>query len=174
MKNKMNKSLIYLDEPNLVFGHSQATEDPRDGLTLFGPYEQVPKSTIQAGVIGTLDGVNLYKQFVSRIQKPLLSKKVQRPSFPGFEAVFGVAWPENPNLTRVIDEDALSSLLSIRNLNKRTFKVVSLFVNAIKAAQEREEANIDIWYVVVPKKVWLRCRPKSYNKMLTKKQLENL
>jgi len=53
----MNNNLIYLDEPNLVFGNSQATEDPRDGLTLFGPFEKVSKDTIQAGVIGTLDGI---------------------------------------------------------------------------------------------------------------------
>jgi hypothetical protein len=170
----MNNKLVYLEEPKLVFGHSQAIEDPRDGLTLFGPFEKVAKDTIQAGVIGTSDGIKLYKQFVSTIQKPLLSKKIQRPSFPGFEAVFGIVWPESPTLSRTIDSTALHSYLSMKNLKQRTYNIVSMFVSAIKDAQEKEEAKIDIWYVVVPKKVWLQCRPKSYDRMLTKKQLENL
>jgi len=34
----MNNNLIYFDEPKLAFGYDQTSEDPRDGLSLFGPY----------------------------------------------------------------------------------------------------------------------------------------
>ena len=36
----MNNRLIYIEEPKLKFAHNQSTEDSRDGLTLFGPYEK--------------------------------------------------------------------------------------------------------------------------------------
>lgn len=35
------KQLVKLPEPALLFGYNQSMEDPRDGLTLFGPLEQV-------------------------------------------------------------------------------------------------------------------------------------
>ena len=34
-----NNQLYYIEEPKLKFAYGQATEDSRDGLTLFGPYE---------------------------------------------------------------------------------------------------------------------------------------
>lgn len=34
------EELIKLTEPPLLFGHGQAMEDPRDGLSLFGPLDE--------------------------------------------------------------------------------------------------------------------------------------
>lgn len=34
------RKLLKLDEPCLLFQHDQAMEDPRDGLTLFGPLDE--------------------------------------------------------------------------------------------------------------------------------------
>ena len=31
--------LVYLQEPMLLFGYDQPIEDPRDGLSLFGPLD---------------------------------------------------------------------------------------------------------------------------------------
>jgi hypothetical protein len=35
----MVSRLIYITEPRLRFGYGQALEDPRDGLSLFGPFD---------------------------------------------------------------------------------------------------------------------------------------
>ena len=58
-----NNQLTYIEEPKLKFAYGQATEDSRDGLTLFGPYES-SKGMIRVGVVGTEEYINLYKKFV--------------------------------------------------------------------------------------------------------------
>ena len=35
----MNSSLLLFREPDLEFRYNQRIKDPRDGLTLFGPYD---------------------------------------------------------------------------------------------------------------------------------------
>jgi hypothetical protein len=157
----MNNNLIYFDEPKLAFGYDQTSEDPRDGLTLFGPYEKPVSHSVQAGVIGTQKGVDDYAQFVKRLEKPIISNNVQRPSYLGFESVFGIKWPSKPVIERVIDENVLNELLSISNLQERTYRIVNLFLDDIKRVKSEEDANINIWFIVIPKAVWFKCRPHS-------------
>lgn len=157
----MNNNLIYFDEPKLAFGYDQTSEDPRDGLSLFGPYEKSDSHSVQAGVIGTQTGIENYAEFVKRLDKPIISNSVQRPSFLGFESIFGVKWQSKPVIERVIDDVALKDLLSISNLQERTYKVVNLFLDEIKKVKSEEETDINIWFVVIPKSVWLKCRPLS-------------
>jgi hypothetical protein len=158
---KMNNNLIYFDEPKLAFGYDQTSEDPRDGLTLFGPYEKSVSKSVQAGVIGTQKGINDYAEFVKRLEKPIISNNIQRPSYLGFESIFGIKWLSQPVIERVVDEVVLDELLSIRNLQERTYKVVNLFLDEIKKVRNEEEADINVWFIVIPKSVWLKCRPGS-------------
>jgi hypothetical protein len=157
----MNNNLIYFDEPKLAFGHDQTSEDPRDGLTLFGPYEKPLSYSVQAGVVGTQKGFDDYTEFVKRLGKPVISNNVQRPSFLGFEAIFGIKWPSKPVMESIIAENSLDELLLINNLQERTYKVVNLFLEEIKKVKNEEEADINIWFIVIPKSVWLKCRPRS-------------
>lgn len=104
------RNLKYYKEPSLSFGKLQSAEDPRDGLMLFGPCEEFSKNSVKAGIVATKRGVELYKAFVRRLQSPIFSKKVQygvskdnevqRPSYTGFEATFGIEWSDNPILTK--------------------------------------------------------------------------
>ena len=48
--------LIRLAEPKLPFGHNQAVEDPRDGLSLFGPLDKAKTYGIRPAVIGHTGG----------------------------------------------------------------------------------------------------------------------
>lgn len=161
VKMTMNNNLIYFDEPKLTFGYNQTSEDPRDGLTLFGPYEPALSNEIQVGVIGTKSGLESYVEFVKRLEKPIISTNVQRPSYPGFEAVFGVKWPSKPVIERIVEDDLLDVLLSTSNLQERTYKIVNLFLDEIKKVKNEEDVNVDVWFVVIPKSVWLKCRPQS-------------
>jgi hypothetical protein len=158
---KMNKNLIYFDEPDIAFGYNQTSRDPRDGLSLFGPFEKFSSQSIQAGVVGTQKGIEFYSEFVQRLQKPIISKSTQRPSYLGFESIFGVKWSSKPTINRAIDEDKLNELLAIGNSQERTYKVVNLFLDEMKKVKSEEESQINIWFVVIPKSVWLKCRPLS-------------
>lgn len=169
----MNNQLIFLKEPQLLFKYEQRLEDPRDGLTLFGPYEQLPAYSIQAGVVGTLRGLNLYQEFVRTLQRPIFSTRadrptlsIQRPTFPGFEAVFAIQWPQTPVIKRVIDPILLEKKVANPNVNIRTYELVSLYLDEIKRAYIEEEARIDLWFVIVPQRIWHQCRVRSDSQRL--------
>ena len=169
----MSKQLDYIDEPTLRFGYNQATEDSRDGLTLFGPYESA-KGAIRAGFVGTEEGLRLYNSFVDRLNRPIYTNSLGRPFFPGFKSVFGIEWPSTPAATIILKENQIEEALAISNLKERTYHIVSLYLEQIQNFISDEETVIDIWYVVVPNIVLSSCRPKSYSGKATysKKRIE--
>jgi hypothetical protein len=155
----MNHKLTFLKEPRLTFGYGQSLEDPHDGLTLFGPCETFGLYTMQVGVIGTPEGIELYKKFVGALNKPIKSDDERsRPSFPGFQSVFGVVWPQTPAYTHVLTKQALSKTLSIRDVRMRTYETVNTYLREIVKVHQREETKLDVWVLVVPKDIWLKCR----------------
>jgi len=93
-RNEFMSALIHLPEPQLLFRHDQPMEDPRDGLTLFGPPNPSPRG-IEAGVIGTPAGIERFRRWCERLQRyipPLDLEDEQfylsHPPFPGFQAAF--------------------------------------------------------------------------------------
>lgn len=157
-----NDQLTYIEEPRLKFAYGQATEDSRDGLTLFGPYENT-KGIIRVGVVGTKATIGLYSNFVAQMNKPIFTKSFGRPFYPGFKSVFGIEWPEEPALKLIIKQEDIDERLAINNLRERTYQLVSLYLDAIMKCIEEEETVIDIWYILVPNTVLTLCRPKSYS-----------
>jgi hypothetical protein len=166
-----------LEEPNLIFGFDQKTIDPRDGLALFGPYEKLGSHTLRVGLIGCESFKEDYKSFVSQINKPIIStqkkygeiKAVERrrPSFPGFEAVFGVKWPNEPEVAIEVNERLLDLQLKNKNRSVRTSELVDLYLKKIVEFSEREDAKLDLWYIVVPHRVYKACRPESWGSDLS-------
>ena len=159
-------SLKYFEEPCVVFGHSQTTEDSRDGLTLFGPF-QPSSGAVQIGVVGTKKGLDAYKYFTQNINKPVYTKSAGRPFFPGFHAVFGLHWTSTPTAILTLDENEISRLTKIDNLYERTYQLVTLYLDVIKHYTKNEERQVDLWYIVIPKSIWSLCRPKSRSKGAT-------
>ncbi len=160
--------LKYFHEPELTFGNNQIAVDPRDGLLLFGPYEKFSNNSIQVGFIGLKGGLKLYSSFVKRLEAPLISRKriygneidieSQRPSFPGFQATFEVEWPRDPELSILLGEIELKSFLSEKIKKRRTQKLVELYAKRIIKARREEDVRLDIWFVVVPREIYIQCR----------------
>ena len=152
--------LMYIDEPKILFGHGQKMEDPREGLAFFGPLE--PKlREIRSGVVGTRGALEKFKAYVRRIQKPVYNaNEVTRPFFPGFEAVFGCKWDPDAVLFKEVAEKEIDEALAHKSNNVRTFDVVSIFLKRIKSAADDDE-RVDVWFVIVPDKVYTYCRPNS-------------
>src|ERR1700693_2110387 len=157
------RKLIRIPEPLLLFGHGQALEDPRDGLTLFGPYDKGSLFGIRVGVIGTAAGINKFEVWTKRIQTPVRTKTPiqSRPPFPGFEALFRIPWGLDPVQSLKVDEEQLKNCLFQDDRYLRVYDTVNLFADAIIKAQTEEEAKPDIWFVVIPDDVRKYCRPKS-------------
>jgi hypothetical protein len=87
-----------INEPPVEVGFAQQTLNAREGLMLFGPvrFERNPKE-IRVGVIGSNDGIDLFKRWCVQFRKPVTLTEQQHKNhevpFPGFEAVFGATWP---------------------------------------------------------------------------------
>jgi len=157
-------NLLHIPEPTLEFGHGQTLEDPRDGLTLFGPLDQAPQYGIRVGVIGTKSGLQRFERWAAQMQKPigLAQDERARPPFPGFEATFHTSW----NIDRIqkiaIDTDELLMALRIGEAHQRVHKTVSIYAEPILGFLRAEEAPVDMWFVIIPEEVYKLCRPKSH------------
>jgi len=159
----MTRKLIKLDEPRLLFQHGQAMEDPRDGLTLFGPLDEGKPYGIRAGVVGTTGGMAKFKTWVDWLQSPvrLQNPVLARPFFPGFKTAFRVPWNSAPALSIEIDEHELKAKCSLDDRHQRVFQTVELFSKAIIDARRDEESKPDVWFVVIPDFVRRYCRPEG-------------
>jgi hypothetical protein len=159
----MIRKLLKLDEPRLLFQHGQAMEDPRDGLTLFGPLDEGKPHGIRAGVIGTASGIAKFKTWVDWLQCPvrLQNPVLARPFFPGFKAAFRVPWNAAPVLSIEIDEKELKAKCGLDDRHQRVFQTVDLFSKAIVDARRDEESKPDVWFVVIPDYVRRYCRPEG-------------
>lgn len=154
--------LILIDEPRLLFNYEQATEDPRDGLTLFGPLERGRPYGIRFAVVGTADGIRRFKAWVGKMQLPIGDPTdVARPSYPGFEAAFGIPWNPKPEFEIGIDSAELRKRINFADKHHRVFKAVDLYEQAILSTVSKEESPIDVWFVIVPDELYRNCRPQS-------------
>lgn len=156
------EELIRIPEPLLLFRHDQATEDPRDGLTLFGPLDKGKPYGVKAGVIGTKRGIELFKRWVDWVQGPVFIQPPPpgRPPFPGFKTVFQTPW-ETPVLTLEVGDEEIDKHLYLDDRHQRVYGTVEVFTSRIIRAIREEEIKPEIWFVVVPDRVYKYCRPES-------------
>jgi len=157
------KQLVKLPEPALLFGYNQWMEDPRDGLTLFGPLEHDRPYGIRYGVIGTQTGVKLLEEWIEWAQAPVSmeGRTLARPPFPGFEAAFRVPWNQRPAIRHELSEEEIGKHLYLDDGHLRVYGTVGLFANPIIQACKTEESKADLWFVVIPDEVRTYCRPHS-------------
>ncbi|HZQ55276.1 MAG TPA: hypothetical protein VFB14_23965 [Bryobacteraceae bacterium] len=157
------RDLIAIPEPCLLFGHGQATEDPRDGLTLFGPLDKGKPYGVRAGVIGTKRGIEQFHRWVEWVQRPVLTvpPTLGRPPFPGFETVFCTPWSTRPLLTIEVGDEEIDQSLYLDEPHERVYGTVSVYAERLLRAKREEEEQPELWFVVVPDRVWKYCRPSS-------------
>jgi hypothetical protein len=161
----------FYPEPQLAFGHGQFVEDPRDGLTLFGPLDDGSPLGVRAGVIGTKAGIHYFRGWLNRIQGFLTDKSkfptrstgllIARPPFPGFREVFRVPWVPEPVLTIEIPPAELEYACNKDDQHQRVYETVSAFAKRLEEIRVREETKPDLWFVVIPDLIYTNCRPRS-------------
>lgn len=163
----MNDSAIVFREPELEFRYGQRVKDPRDGLSLFGPYDADTSSRpgILAHVIlGTAEGISAFKSWSSMMNTSVTyaPNGNQRlwPPFPGFEAAFCSEWPAEPIWSYEINRDELINASRHRDAHERAYGVVEMYLDGFRRASKRDE-NISVAVCIVPDEVWSNCRPES-------------
>ncbi|WP_282128717.1 TIR domain-containing protein [Roseobacter litoralis] len=159
-------ALIHFPEPKLEVGFKQQTEDPREGLMLFGPrdFERNPK-VLRIGVVGAPEGIELFdrwcKKFRGRVDSGAENISNRLVPFPGFDAAFGAEWPESPLVTKAIPRADLLNSIRIQERHQAVAKTVGLYVDAIQSLRTNDDIDVDIWFVVVPEEVFVLGRPNS-------------
>jgi hypothetical protein len=158
-------SMKLLSEPKLEFGYRQRLEDPRNGLFLFGPIsDKRTPSQIRAGVIGTPRGVTLYKKWVETtgtfIPASSANSQHQFP-FSGFEAAFRARWPALPVVEIAVSPTEISNTIRLSDRYKAIYQTVTLFEKPIRHVLRDDDAQVDVWFVVIPDEVWRYGRPMS-------------
>ena len=131
----MNETLIINPEPALEFRYSQSLYDPRDGLSIFGPYDTDEPShpqNISYALIGTIKGLELFEEFASRMQLPIVQEpnekaKLLWPAFPGFEAAFHSSWPSKATRLFALDRNELLKYSRDKDPDKRTWLVLQRY-----------------------------------------------
>lgn len=162
---------LHIDEPRLTFGHDQTAEHPKDGLFLFGPVMsgQNP-ARMDVGVIATPAGLEKYSKWVASIERfidvppPSPDRKRNDANtfvWPGFEAVYGAAWPSKPFATCMVDAAELSRRILGADRHQAIYSAVALYEEALRKYLREEEARPQLWFAVVPDEVYKYGRPKS-------------
>lgn len=160
----MSDEFFLLPEPMLRFGNDQVTEDPHDGLALFGPPS--PKNALPDHIaIGTPNGLRLWRQWVDALNGPAACEEITRqrpwPPFPGFDVAFGAAWPV-PMKEYELNEDSLKSAAFKADRHERAFAVANCYLHPIENSVPRLDSKPSVAVCVVPDEVYANCRPKSF------------
>jgi hypothetical protein len=153
-------NLIYIEEPNILFANEQKSTDARDGLALFGALTQL--YGIKSGVVSTKNGLEIFKRYLQQLQQPVYNaNNITRPMFPGFEAVFGCKWETNGIVFKEVTDEKIGKYLYNDSTHKRTYDLVTLFIDKIITAIKNDEERVDVWFIIVPDEIYQYCRPKS-------------
>lgn len=99
--NSSTWQVEHLTEPRLTFGHAQSCEHPKDGLFLFGPFDNRHcRGQLRYGVIATEAGHTRFDRWLAAIRGHLAPQRDagHLMSWPGFRAAFGVEWPTQPQV----------------------------------------------------------------------------
>ena len=164
----MIERIRILPEPSLAFRYGQPVMHPRDGLSIFGPYDAgLPShpANISYGVVGTASGLEAFGCFAARIDAPVTDEGKDLnprlwPIFPGFQAAFEARWPSKATGDHVLDGNQLLTDLKNKDHNQRTGRVVDAYLEGIQQIILRDEV-VSAIVCVVPDIVYLRCRPQS-------------
>lgn len=153
------EKLKVIVEPQLEFAHGQCEEHPKDGLFLYGPQDVAAAGgVLRFGLIGTSEGIELFRKFEKLIGSYVAPFKTGVPhhsAFPGFQSLFGLAWPEKPIATLQVDSHRLEQAIRIRNRHEAIKCSVDIFANAITEFLEREaDVTPDLWFVIVPAEIY--------------------
>ena len=83
-KSEITDSIIVFDEPELEFRYGQRMADPRDGLSIFGPYDaDLPSrpGRLPYILIGTGTGITAFKKWADAMNRPAIFAQTKIKGF---------------------------------------------------------------------------------------------
>lgn len=163
--------VTYIPEPELQFGYGQTSDNPKDGLFLYGPHSRPLSSReITIGVIGTQRGLSFFRNWSIKlggfvpVPPPTKKEKKNRlhlANFPGIEEAFGITFNPGDFIEKTVDLQTLDDATRTANQYEAVRKAVDIYIREIEHHDRNEERRVDVWVFVLPELVFERCKPLS-------------
>jgi len=160
----IDPELIHLGEPLLTFGYNQKMQDPRDGLTLFGPFSKSKLSgQINIGIIGPKKQRGYVYKYLDRLHRPVVSSKrdVARPFFPGLQAAFDIYINFESVQEIDVPMEKINEFLRYTDGHQRVFKLTDLYADRLIKYYNEEHLPVTVWFVAIPDQIYQYGKPKS-------------
>lgn len=155
----------HIAEPKLVFANNQLCEDPKTGLSEYGPaaLDDTPRTAIRIGVIGNGDSIQRLCNWVEsariRIYPGLNSKgkpfdPLFAPSFPGFgiESPYACDVEFDSRLIVTLTEREIILIVGAGDFSQRVRVAVELISTKLGVLADREPAP-DVVVLAMPKEL---------------------
>ena len=151
---------ITISEPELLFGGSFPSIDPKTGISLYGPYS-ITKNSIRVGIIGDKTTIEQTKTILERIRRPIDGpdkNPTWTPTFPGLSSAhpFKCEIITNSNWHQTITTKEIEDMNSMPKVEQRIAKGVEIFIKYLSNIAEREEMP-DIVICAPPKELMMLC-----------------
>lgn len=148
----------------LRFRHGQKDDDPRAGLTLFGPlHADQHCGPITVGIAGPKQQRTDMKEYLQGIHSPVAieTHDIARPFFPGLEAAFGISinFAAMPEIDVSLAE--IERYLRFSDRHQRVYNLVNLFANPLLKFHDEEERQPALWIIAIPEDIYRHGRPES-------------
>jgi len=156
--------LIHIPEPKLTFGYNQKMEDPRDGLTLFGPFSRDKHAgQVNVGIIGPKEQREYIKDYLKKIHQSVinLEKDVARPYFPGLEAAFDIFINFSAIQEIDVPRSQIDDYLKYTDGHQRVYHLTDLYAEKLKKYCNEQHELVTVWFVAIPDEIYQYGRPKS-------------
>ncbi len=149
-----------VSEPELLFGGSFPSIDPKTGISLYGPYS-ITKNSIRVGIIGDKTTIEQTKAIIERIQTPIEGpdkNPTWTPDFPGFSSShpFKCEIITNEKWYQTITTKEIEALENIPKVEERIATGVEIFIAYLSNIAEREEVP-NIVICAPPKELMRLC-----------------
>ena len=147
-------SILELSEPKLQFGGALTVSQPKMGLEAAGPFDlhfgSARKETINVGIVGPTDMVDLVENWVERCSKPIPvfgEPSLLRRAFPGFRNAFHSTLRTQENWTVRIDRKERNDIglaLAMEDDFVRFNRVLEVYSGALETLGARDSNRPDI------------------------------
>lgn len=151
---------VTIQEPELLFGGSFPSVDPKTGIALYGPYS-VAKNSIRVGIIGDKTTIEQTRTILERIKAPIkgsVKNPMWTPDFPGLSIThpFNCEIVSKRKWYQTIATREIEVLESIARVEERIAKGVEIFIAYLSNIEEREESP-DIVICAPPNELMKLC-----------------
>lgn len=156
----------YLQEPMLSFAAKQQCEDPRTGLTAYGPYSRTEASRrnlIRLGIVGPAEAIDraigFLSQLAQRIEPGANTDAVLHPAFPGINLgePFQIELVTQPIWHRPLKPRDLTLIEGHPDFMERVGLLLSAVIAEMKALQALD-SRPDVVICAMSKRLEELCR----------------